>query len=296
MENLILNTDSQPIKNWEESRDGYMKLWLSIGVPNQDLNYDGNRIEFIDKADLINPESINTAVGRPVVLNHPPVAVTANQFNNFAGGVSLQEYAQDSDGTVYMASVLWDDKLKSGVRNKEYTHTSSAYYATKTPNLDGKIKQTNRKYDHFAILSPEYTPKAGAKSKVLLLNMDSTTPSTSVINPMNLDAEVKTRTELWVDWLPILKEKGKTIDYNLDSRAIKKAVLSCFYPEQTINQLNVDSLLDGFWLNFVANPNPLNPKNPVAPANAYSFNTDGDDPVEAERQKYIDAVSGKKSA
>lgn len=292
----ILNVDSQPIKNWEETTDGYMKLWLSVGVANYDLNYDG-RIEVIDKPELIDENSMSTAVGRPIVLNHPPRAVSADLFNRYAKGVSLQEYAQDGN-SVYFSTLVWDKALREGIKNGEYTHTSSAYYAKKTPQKDGKIKQSNRIYDHFAILSKEYTPRAGISSKILLLNQDSNDSDETNKKDeekMNVDAdEIKNRTELLVNWLPVLKEHNKTIDYNLDSNNLKKLILSCYYPENVINQLNQDAVLSGFWLNFTANPNSVNPKNPIQPS-PYNFNSDGHDAVEAERKRFIEAMTGKAS-
>jgi hypothetical protein len=294
MTDLILNLDSEPIKNWEETTDGFMKLWLSIGVANKDLNYDAGKVEFIDVDELVKPVSVNTAVGRPVTLNHPPSAISTKNFNRFAKGLSLQEYAQDGND-LFMASIIWDEELKQGIKDKKYTHTSSAYYAKKAPNQDGKMKQSDRVYNHFSVLSPEFQPRAGLTSKVLLLNQDSTQEPVKENTMLNVDAdEIKSRVELWSDWRGVLEEKKKTIDFNLDSRSIKKAILGCFYPEQVLNQLNSDAVLDGFWLNFSANPNTLNPKAPKSES-PYNFNSDGVDPVEAEIAKYVAAVSGVKT-
>lgn len=301
MSNLILNVDSEEIKNYELTPEGYMRLWLAVGVADQDLVYD-SRVETIDLSALIDKSSINTAVGKPVVLNHPPQAVLSNNFSENAKGISLQEIATDSN-TAFMASVIWDDETISKIKNKEITHTSSAYIATKTPNQDGsKIKQTNRVYNHFAVLTPENAPRAGRNSRILLLNTDSQPTNnngkttTELSQPtMNIDSEeIKNRTELLVNYKAILDEKKIAIDYNLDSKGIKKLILSCYYPPQILNQINSDSVLDGFWLNF--NVNQLQKNQESIPVGSFNFNQDNADPVQVERQKYIDRVSGKTPA
>lgn len=288
----ILNSDSRTIQNWEETKDGYLKLWLSIGVGNKELNYDG-KIEYITPEDLVNPESINSAVGKPLVLNHPPNAVNSNNFKSLAKGVSLQEYSQDGDD-VYMAAIVWDKDLKEGIKSNKYSATSSAYFAKKLTNQDGKTRQLSRYYNHFAVLSEEFTPRAGTTSKILILNNDSDDMTTDKVEEkINLDSnEVAKRTELLVKYSGVLKEKNKAIDYNLDSSQIKKAILSCFYPDEIVNQLNVDSgVLDGFWLNFIANPSSETVDK--VPTGKFNFNSDSDDELEKTRKEFIQRLTTK---
>lgn len=249
MTQIILNSDSQPIKNWEETKEGYLKLWLAVGVANQDLTYD-SRVEFIDQTALTSKETMDSAVGKPLALNHPPSAITAANRQQISIGSSLQEYAMDSD-TLYMASIVWEPNTVNGIKSGEYKYTSSAYEAVKKPQQDSRIKQESRHYNHFSVLTPENAPRAGISSKILLLNTDSiTTPS----NNTNMQEDKAECIELWSEWKSILVEKNKTIDYNLDSSAVKKLILSCYYDDKTIGKLNNDSILSGFWLNFTANP------------------------------------------
>jgi hypothetical protein len=47
---LNLNCDSQPIRNYEITPEGFMKLWIAAAVANKDMIYDSGaekRTEFI---------------------------------------------------------------------------------------------------------------------------------------------------------------------------------------------------------------------------------------------------------
>lgn len=278
MTELILNADSQKIKNFEETKEGYLKLWLAVGVANQNLTYD-SRVEYIDKDALLSKESMDTAVGKPLALNHPPSAITAANRQQLSIGTSLQEYAMDSD-TLYMASIVWEPSTVAKIKAGEYGYTSSAYEAVKKPQSDSRIRQESRHYNHFSVLTPDNVPRAGNNSKILLLNIDSQQPMTT-----NNNSEEKAECiELWSNWKSVLVEKNKTINYNLDSGALKKLILSCFYDDKTIGKLNSDSVLSGFWLNFTANPII---KESIKPA---AINTDSDD--ETERQNFIKRMDG----
>jgi hypothetical protein len=163
--------DSQPIGNWEETEEGYIKLWISVAVANKDLEYfheDGTkRIEYIDENDLFDPESLKTAIAKPFTINHPPEPVLINNHRKYSHGTTLQEIINDS-GRLTVASVITDPDTCQKIKSKEIKYTSSAYRALKIPQDDGRLKQTKRRYNHFALLTDDNQPRAGIDSCIIL--------------------------------------------------------------------------------------------------------------------------------
>lgn len=286
---MELNTDSFEIKNYEITEEGYVITWIVGGIPNKELIYDGGaRKEIINEDALFNEKSIKTAMGKPITYPaHPPKPVNSRNYNEFMKGVVLQEYSKDdSTGALVLSAIVHDSELAEGIISGKIKYISAGYTATKEPNADGVLVQTDRVYNHFTGLGEEYTPRAGEESKILIFDENITqqkdgetttqpqnNQSAKTVNTgsndtsdngdgrakskaktqkeMNQDTEEKV--ELLVLWKPILEENNKAIDYSLDSNGIKRQVLSCYYPEKTIKALNDDAVLNGFWLNFVSN-------------------------------------------
>lgn len=308
--------DSQPIERWEETEEGYLKLWISVAVAGKDLEYyheDGSkRVEYITQDDLFDVDSLKTAIGKPFTVNHPPEPVLAANYKKYSQGTSLQEIINDN-GRLVIASLITDPDTIEGIKSKRIKYTSSAYRATKIPQKDSKIRQTKRKYNHFAMLTEDQDPRAGTDSTIILdskgsekmstadnktetktetkeenqqptmkellaaisglgetiksaitpaktepetVNADSTTTET------NKDSKTATNTTqelvgLWAEWKPVIEANNKTVDYNLDSQAVKKLVLGCFYDDNVIKKLDTQEKLDGFWLNFEANKDSI---------------------------------------
>lgn len=291
---LELNCDSQKIKNFELTPEGYLKFWLAGGVPNQDLVYDTNRIEYITEEILFNEDSISTLIGKPITLSHPPRPIRADNFRELAVGTTLQQYTKDNDtNALMMSGMIFDPDVIKKIISGEYQFTSAGYTAPKEKQQDGRILQLSRNYDHVAILPPEYAPRAGKNSKILVIQEDCdidetkekndntvTEPQTTITNE-----DMGERVELWTQYRSLIETNNKTLDYNLDSRGIKRLVLSCFYPDNIIQQANTDGLLDGMWLVFSANNYDVEKTRNEDSRQATNNN---------HRQNYIQIVTGKK--
>lgn len=309
MTKLELNSDSYQIKNYELTPEGFLKFWMVAGIPNQELVYDGGRRkETINKEALFNEDSISTAIGKPVTFNHPPRPINSKNYKEYIKGTLLQEYSEDDNGALVLAGIVHDDATVQAILKGDVKYVSASYTADKTPNSDGVLEQTNRRYNHIAVLSSEYSPRAGENSKIIIL--DDTPPQVDnqekpVEKPAenNIDAmEIQERVELLTDWKPILQKNNIAIDYNADANTIKRQILSIYYPEKTIKALNNDAVLQGFWLNFAANP-----ISKTSEENEDSFDTgyarkqnsphsvmNFDSYVDNVRDKFIALIEGKK--
>lgn len=315
-----MNTDQFEIQKYELTKEGYLKLWMIAGVPDKVLDY-GNRREIINKDSLFNPDSLNTVVGKPITLNHPPVAVISDNIQKYYRGVALQTMDADDDGNLVIPAIIHDDATIKGILSGKYKYVSSAYSADKALNSDGILEQTNRHYNHFAILDNDNKPRAGNQSKVLTDSMDNdmenktddvvilddkaggivdkvtvdstpqpTTQPTPQPNPplpiQNTDS-ISEKVELLVKWKPILDEKGVTINYDSDVKSLKKSILSTSYPPETISLLNENNI-DGFWLAFTMNTDSQNSKTSSQKLDNF------DSILESELSKYIDKITGVK--
>lgn len=303
-----LNRDTYEIKNYELTPQGYLNCWVTLGVAGKEMVYnrDGREIkEYIKDNNLFNPGSVNTAIGKPIVLNHAPQAVNSSNHSKFAKGTLLQQFDRDGNDLV-MAAVVHDADVVKGVMDGKIKYTSSTYWSNKQLNADGSYEQLGRDYEDLAFLTEEYVPRAGNTSNVKIKgNNDSsddnkqpnstqannqqtvntqtdnqqgeqmntdTFDKNEFIAKLNLDAQEKI--ELLSTWKPILDKNKKAIRYDASSHDIKRDILSCFYPEKTIKALHNDSVLEGFWLNFVVNADSSNnPNKDSLPVTGYGYSS-----------------------
>ena len=321
---MQLNTDSFEVKNYELTPEGFLKFWMVGGIPDKVLEYDNGHKEVINKDSLFDPKSINSAVGKPICLNHPPSAITSKNYKQLSHGVTLQEYAEDSEsGALVLAGIIHDSDVVEGILKGNYKYISAGYAADKTPNEDGVMLQSNRNYNHFAVLTEEYAPRAGNDSKILVINdkpqliEDSKTdaptrePSTIDANSVNSNDssgnvpiepntdssrekminDIAERVELLTTWKSKLEANNKTIDYQMDAVQIKREILSLYYPEKTMKMVKDDNL-DGFWLGFLANGNSVDAGGEDEPTPASTYRkpaqvSNYDSALETELQKFI---------
>lgn len=172
---MPLQCDYNEIKAYEVNRNGFLKLWFKAGRANYPMTYlneDGTtRKEIITKKALFNPDSINSSIGQPITLNHPPEAVYGGNWKQYTKGATLQEYLEDNDDLI-LAAIIYDSELRDKILSNQYKYVSSGYFPKKELNSDGMYLQLFRDYNHFSILSEENQPRAGEESRVLL-NVDS---------------------------------------------------------------------------------------------------------------------------
>lgn len=282
-------TDSNPIRRWEETPNG-LKLWISFSDIKHPLNYD-DTVHVIDEDELFDKESLNSAVGLPLTINHPPCAVNIDNRKHFGVGTLLQEYS-NQDGTLVMAGLIHDSKAIAGIKNAEILHTSAAYNADKELIKDGYFKQKKRRYNHVALLDSNYQPRAGKNCK-LILDSTYTPPDEKQEKLMSLDsldkaskAELNKRIELLVEFQDALKKHNIYCDANNSSHEIKKKIISIYYPEKVVRDLTNDYLIDGFFINFKASNHDKSSK---SDDELDSFFEDSS----SSRQKFISQICGK---
>lgn len=278
---IELNSDSFEIKNYELTPEGFLKFWLVGGIPGKELVYDGGRKEIINSDALFDENSINSAVGKPISFNHPPRAITSKNYKQYSHGIVLQEYAKDdSTGALVLAGIVHDADMVDGIMKGKYKYVSAGYSADKTPNNDGVLLQSNRSYNHFGILDENHAPRAGEESKIIKIDdsIDNSQSDAGVNNnQQNLSKPAKTEThiapastpqttnedmtqeinervDLLLEWKPVLLQNNKACSSNMDSKQIKRQVLSIYYPEKTMNLINADNI-DGVWLGFLTTAN-----------------------------------------
>lgn len=141
------------IQNYRETPEGFLDLNISFSKVGE-LTYrrtDGSlETEYLTEEELFNEDSITTATGKPLTWNHPPRWVTKNNVREYQRGATGTKIIKDSPfativATVHDAELI--DVIKSG-KAKEV----SAGYTTKVVKKDGKLYQTQRQYNHFAVV------------------------------------------------------------------------------------------------------------------------------------------------
>lgn len=306
------NKDTGKILNYKKNNEGYLTLGVATGVPDKILEY-GDRKEIINKDALTSKETLTTLAGKPVVINHPSVAINASNRRKYEVGVFLNDTNINKEGIPVTSAIITDSETIKKIETGELTHVSMGYYADKQLNTDGVYIQLNRNYNHGALLTKENAPRAGENSKLFLQNdsltltdFDSTEEEKSSESEANKDSQTITnkvdlqglkeevsnasgisnkgennsnkrptetteekttaqqttqlpqmdakaiadKVELISEWKSVLEEEGVSINYNADSREIKRQILGCYYQPELMRQINTDSV-DGFWLSFV---------------------------------------------
>lgn len=256
---MQINTDSYEMaKNYEITPEGYLKFWLTGGIPNKELEYEDGRRESIKPEALFDEQSIKSAIGKPITLNHPPQAINSLNYRNFSCGIVMQEYTKDSEGALVLAGVIHDEDVVKSVIRGDLKYVSPGYTAKKESNMDGSYLQSNREYNHFALLTKEFAPRGGKQSKIhILSDMYQNQIDSNSANDKKMEAEIAERLELLTTWKNQLESNNISIDYSLDSKGIKRQILGIYYPEKTMKLVN-ESNIDGCWLGFVTNTDTRN--------------------------------------
>jgi hypothetical protein len=345
-----LNCDSYKIKNFERTPEGYLKTWIVAGIPDKILEYDGGKKEKINSDALFDEKSVASAIGKPICMNHPPVPIDSRNFTKYAKGSILQQFDEDDAGGLVLSAIIHDADMADQIESGKIKYFSSGYGATKQLNSDGILDQTSRHYNHFAGLTPEYSPRAGESSIVLIFNndstdsvgteVDSTTETKTEVDSTDsvgteVDSTTETKTEVEVDsttvtpassekprsedktmkdeiktqldaikkesnikarlaadWTDIMAENGLYFNFDADVSEIKKTILSCFYDDKIIRQLNENNM-DGFWLNFQVqhDSNQIKPKSVIQKDSNEQMNYDS--VLDEAMKQYESVVCGK---
>jgi hypothetical protein len=122
------------------------------------LNYirsDGTfQQEIVTADELFREDSLETAGLAPVTLNHPPDGmVTPKTWRKYAVGASGSKItANRIDGLVDVVFVIGDEEAIEAVESGRVREVSAGYSTLVEARSDGKFYQTNRQYNHLALV------------------------------------------------------------------------------------------------------------------------------------------------
>jgi hypothetical protein len=143
--------------NVEELSDGRLRVRATFSRVGP-LNYmrsDGTlQVEHVTAEELFKPDSLETAGLAAVTLNHPPDGmVTPKTWKKYNVGASGSEVlANRQDGLVSVVFVVGDEEAIAAVKTGKATEVSAGYSTLVEHRADGKFYQTNRVYNHLALV------------------------------------------------------------------------------------------------------------------------------------------------
>jgi len=149
--------DRAPLANTERLPDGRLRVratFSRVGPLNY-LRADGTmQTEIVTADELFREDSLETAGLAPVTLGHPPDGmVTPKTWKKYAVGASGSTViANRVDGLVDVVFVIGDEEAIEAVESGRATEVSAGYSTLVEPRGDGKFYQTNRQYNHLAIV------------------------------------------------------------------------------------------------------------------------------------------------
>lgn len=151
--------DKGEITKVERTKEGALRVWATVSRTG-DLTYygpDGHSfIERVTAEELFRPDSLNTAWGKPITVGHPvteegePIPVTPDNSPNYRVGSTMQSMQRVSDQFLTLVAVI--DDARGIAEIERGTREISAGYYREPVVIDGVIHQTNRNYNHFAIV------------------------------------------------------------------------------------------------------------------------------------------------
>jgi len=110
--------------------------------------------EVVTPEELFRADSLDTAGLAPVTLGHPSVGlVTPKNWKEFSVGASgSQVVARKDQGLIDLVFVVGDADAIEAVESGKARQVSAGYLTKVQRGDDGKLYQTDRQYNHFAIV------------------------------------------------------------------------------------------------------------------------------------------------
>lgn len=144
--------DTGRIVKYEDTDDGFLRAYFRFRKLG-DLEYinpDGSkRVETVTADELYKRASLRTAALKPITHNHPPTGiVTPGNAKHYQKGMTGNTIVRD-DPYAMIVGVVTDEETIDAIKSGKLPDVSSGYWS-QTVNTDGRLLQTNVKYNHFA--------------------------------------------------------------------------------------------------------------------------------------------------
>lgn len=174
---------------WRKLDNGSYHSYLTLGVAGLPLEYrdfNGNKyIETITEDELFNEDSLVSAYGLPITLNHPKLGTYNQNKENILVGSTLESYLRQ-DGALLMPAVITDKRaialIDSIIESEEklQAEISPGYWLSDRKfNKDENVfYQIGRIYDHTALLN---VGQGRGGQKIVLRTDSNTSVSTSLL-------------------------------------------------------------------------------------------------------------------
>lgn len=171
---MSFRCDRTPIDNYEELPDGRLRVRATFSRvgPLDYLRSDGSiQTEYLEADELFRTDSLDTAGLAAVTLGHPDEGfVTPKNWRKYAVGASGSTVtANRQDGLVDVVFLVGDEDAIDAIKKKKATQVSAGYSTTVEQRSDGKFYQTNRIYNHLALVE---RGRAGPDVKVHFDGLD----------------------------------------------------------------------------------------------------------------------------
>lgn len=157
--------DAGQIKSYEESAQGYLTCFMTFSKVG-DLLYrreDGRvEVEHVPPEELFDPVSLASAAHKPIVKNHPTESINSTNIRKFLRGTTSSKVIVDAP-FVTIVGVIHDQGLIDDVRSGRLKEVSAGYFTHVKKDDSGRLIQTARRYDHFALVE---RGRAGSQVKI----------------------------------------------------------------------------------------------------------------------------------
>ena len=142
------------VKDFRETKEGFLDLHITFSTTGS-LAYqraDGTfETEYLTEDELFNEASLATATGKPITYLHPPEWVTSYNARKYAQGSTGTKIIKDIPFATILATVH-DGELIEIIKSGKAKQVSAGYETKVIKKDDGKLYQTGRRYNHFAIV------------------------------------------------------------------------------------------------------------------------------------------------
>ncbi|MEL6224565.1 MAG: DUF2213 domain-containing protein [Cyanobacteria bacterium J06627_8] len=158
------------VSDWEKLDDGRLRVKASVsrvGTLDYRLPDGSTQTEHLTADELFKPTSLETAGLAPVTLGHPEVGMVtpANWRKYSVGATGSKVEARKHDGLVDVVFVVGDEEAIAAIE-EDGIREVSAGYTTELRSDGEKLYQTDRKYNHFALV------KRGRAGETVRLHLD----------------------------------------------------------------------------------------------------------------------------